>query len=113
MAVSAILKRAVTMTETCKTAGTDYVPISCALHSEYELAILRRQRLRLVWNDSGVIRDQAVQPLDLKTVNRDDSREGGGGTASGTAVEEFLICHTGDGTTQNIRLDRVLRVYPA
>jgi Rho-binding antiterminator len=85
------------MTETCKTAGTDYVPISCALHSEYELAILRRQRLRLVWNDSSVIRDQVVQPLDLKTMNN----------------EEFLTCRTEDDVTQNIRLDRVLRVYPA
>lgn len=85
------------MTETCKTAGTDYVPISCALHSGYELAILRRQRLRLAWNDSGVIRDQVVQPLDLRTVNRD----------------EFLICRTGDGIVQNIRLDRVQRMHPA
>lgn len=85
------------MTETRKTASTDYVPISCALHSKYELAILRRQRLRLVWNDSSVIHDQVVQPLDLKTTNR----------------EEFLICRTADDTTQNIRLDRVQRVYPA
>ncbi len=85
------------MTEACKTARTDYVPISCALHSECELAILRRQRLRLVWNDSSIIRDQVVQPLDLRTTN------------SG----EFLICRTADATTQNIRLDRVQRMYPA
>ena len=85
------------MTETRETTGTDYVPISCALHSEYELAILRRQRLRLVWNDSSVIRDQVVQPLDLKTTNN----------------EEFLICRTTDDTTQNIRLDRVQRMNPA
>ncbi len=85
------------MTETRKPAGTDYVPISCAFHSEYELAILRRQRLRLVWNDSSVIRDQVVQPFDLRTTNRG----------------EFLICRTEGDTTQNIRLDRVQRMYPA
>lgn len=101
MAVSAILKRAVTMTETCKTAGTDYVPISCALHSGYELAILRRQWLCLVWADDNstgnVIHDELVLPLDLKTANG----------------EEFLVCRTKDGVTQDIRLDHVRRMTAA
>ena len=81
--------------------NTPYVPIPCARYSEYELAILHRQRLRLVWSDGNVIHDQTVLPLDLRTMKgddstdgggttprTDDSTDGGGRTASGTAVEE-------------------------
>lgn len=78
-------------------AAVGYVPISCDLHSEYELAILRRQRLRLVWANGNVLHDEVVLPLDLKTTNG----------------EEFLACRTKDGITQSIRLDRVRRMEAA
>ncbi len=99
---------------------TDYVPIACSLHSEYELAILHRQPLRLVWNEGNVIHDEVVLPLDLKTERRDDSRDdaknGGGratpGAVAGTAVEEFLVCRSKDGSTHHIRLDYVKRMGP-
>ncbi|MBI3570761.1 MAG: transcriptional antiterminator, Rof [Gammaproteobacteria bacterium] len=78
-------------------AAVGYVPISCDLHSEYELAILHRQWLRLVWANGNVIHDEAVLPLDLKATNG----------------EEFLVCRTKDNATQNIRLDRVRRMRAA
>lgn len=81
------------MTESDTTAA-GYVPISCDLHSEYELAILRRQRLRLVWADSNVLHDDVVLPLDLKTAHQ----------------EEYLICRTQDDTLREIRLDQIRRM---
>ncbi|MEK7260980.1 MAG: hypothetical protein AAB068_02950, partial [Pseudomonadota bacterium] len=58
-------------------SATGYMPISCDLHSEYELAILRRQWLRLAWVNGDVIHNEVVLPLDLKTARHDDSRDGG------------------------------------
>lgn len=84
------------MTESDNTAA-GYVPISCDLHSEYELAILRRQRLRLVWANGNVLHDEVVLPLDLKTINS----------------EEFLVCHTKDNVIQDVRLDRIRRMRAA
>ena len=68
-----------------------YTPISCAGYSEYELAILHRQRLRLTWCEDNVIYDRVVMPLDLQTRNS----------------EEFLICRDGADETLTIRLDRI------
>lgn len=70
---------------------TDYQPIACDLHSEYELAILRRRTLRLVWSENNVTYNQAVLPTDLETVNR----------------EEFLTCRLESGEQHRIRLDRI------
>ena len=85
------------MTEPNDSSVAGYVPISCDLHSEHELAILRRQWLRLVWADNNVIHDEVVLPLDLQA-------------ASG---EEFLVCRTKGNVTQNIRLDRIRRMEVA
>ena len=89
------------MTEPRDSTAAGYVPISCDLHSEYELAILQHQWLHLVWADDSstgnVIHDEIVLPLDLKTANG----------------EEFLMCHTKDDVTQDIRLDRVWRMTAA
>ncbi len=109
---------------------TDYVPIACDLHSEYELAILHRQPLHLVWTDGNVIHDEIVLPLDLTTErHHDDPRDGGGraasgdgrdaggratpGAVAGTAAEEFLLCRSKDGSTHHIRLDHVRRMKAA
>lgn len=73
---------------------TDYVPIACSLHSEYELAILHRQPLHLVWSENNVIHDEVVLPLDLKTERH----------------EEFLVCHSKDGSMREIRLDHIRRM---
>lgn len=73
---------------------TDYEPIDCRIYSGYELAILRRRRLRLLWqDDQGLTRIDVVQPLDLET----------------RAGEEFLLIEDSGGRAQAIRLDRIAR----
>lgn len=84
------------MTEAREQTATDYAPIACDLHSEYELAILHRRRLRLVWTDANVIHDEAVLPLDIHTMHH----------------QEFLVCRAGDGAMHEIRLDRIRRMEP-
>ena len=86
----------VKMTDGAKT-GADYVSISCATHSGYELAILHRQKLRLVWYEGNVIHDRIILPLDLQTRNH----------------EEFLIGRDETGTSVTIRLDHIRRKQPA
>ncbi|MBI3571014.1 MAG: transcriptional antiterminator, Rof [Gammaproteobacteria bacterium] len=74
-----------------------YSPIACTRYSEYEVAILHRQKLHLRWREDNVHYDQVVLPLDLKTINH----------------EEFLICRGSQGEIQSIRLDRIQRMEPA
>lgn len=76
---------------------TDYRPIACDLHSEYELAIVRRRQLRLVWSEDNVTYNQAVLPTDLDTVNH----------------EEFLTCRLESGEQRRICLDRIHSCTPA
>jgi transcriptional antiterminator Rof (Rho-off) len=73
------------------TDPTDYRPISCATHSEYELIIMHKQKLRLRWAEGNVIHEEIVQPLDLQT----------------RAHQEFLICRTQGAQTVSIRLDHI------
>jgi Rho-binding antiterminator len=70
----------------------DYRPISCARYDEYEIAILHRQPLRLVWRDADVVHDRVVTPVDLQT----------------HAGEEHLIARTTDGEQLQVRLDRII-----
>lgn len=71
---------------------SDYTPIDCALYSEYELAIMRRWKLRIVWKDeSGLSHVEMLLPRDLQT------RQG----------EEFLIAETAAGERLQIRLDQI------
>jgi len=71
---------------------TDYIPIDCAVHSGYELAIMRRQRLRLAWlGDDSIIHIKTVTPTDLRTLNH----------------EEFMDVTDEQGDTYSIRLDRI------
>ena len=47
---------------------TDYTPVDCGLHSEYELAIMQRRRLALSWHDEVQIDySETVTPVDLYT----------------------------------------------
>jgi Rho-binding antiterminator len=73
---------------------TDYAPIDCGLYSEYELAIMHRDRLRLSWRDpEGVVHIGIVTPTDLRTRNG----------------AEYMIVTGLDGETEAIRLDRILQ----
>lgn len=66
-----------------------YQPISCALYSEYELAIMHRQKIKLVWLENGLTRVATAQPLDLLTKDH----------------QEFLIAEDHEGQALRIRLD--------
>ncbi|MBD3618845.1 MAG: transcriptional antiterminator, Rof [Chromatiales bacterium] len=69
-----------------------YEPISCALYSEYELAILRAQTLRVSWVDGcGVSHVETLQPENLRT----------------RAQQEFMIAKKADGRRHVLRLDRI------
>lgn len=74
-----------------------YAPIGCDSYSEYELAIMHRQRLRLRWQEENVVYRQTVLPVDLRTVQH----------------EEFLICRDDNGETHRIRLDRIQKMENA
>jgi len=77
---------------------TDYIPVDCGLHSEYELAILRQQSLRLTWRDpQGTVHLGVYRPLDLRT------RHG----------EEFLVVTDAQGVESLIRLDYILGYHTA
>lgn len=74
---------------------TDYTPIDCALYSDYEHAIIHRQRLRVCWQEpGGQPRIEVCTPLDLLT--RDH--------------EEFLVIDTGSGQHQELRLDFIRQI---
>lgn len=74
-----------------------YEPIACARYSEYEVAIMHRQKLRLRWLEGNVVYQQTVLPLDLKT----------------ECHQEFLICRDRDGAMHTIRLDWIHKMVPA
>lgn len=70
-----------------------YKPIACGLYSEYELAIMRRSRLRLSWVDTqGQRHIGTLQPLDLFTRNH----------------VEYLVGRAIDGQQHEIRLDKII-----
>jgi len=74
-----------------------YIPVSCALHSELELAIMHKSVLSLEWFALESDKHKAdVVPLDMRVSNG----------------EEYLVArpvdvNEGTGTVQ-IRLDRIL-----
>lgn len=71
---------------------TDYTPVDCGLHSEYELACMHQDRLKLSWRDAaGEVHIETIIPLDLRTHNS----------------EEFMVVAGTDGTELEIRLDRI------
>ena len=69
-----------------------YTPITCGRHSQYELAVMHRVMLQLVWrDDSGQAHIGKAMPLDLKTEDH----------------QEFLIAQSNDGVIHRIRLDKI------
>ena len=74
---------------------TDYTPIECSLHSEYELAILRAKHLRISWlQPDGQLRVEVLKPRDLQTRNH----------------EEYLIAEQRDGQQRELRLDYIRKI---
>jgi len=69
-----------------------YKPIACALHDEYEIAIMHRQKLTITWlDDNGCSHQSLVLPVDTRVEN----------------AEEFLIAEEEGGDRLKIRLDRI------
>lgn len=72
---------------------SDYTPIPCGLYSQYEVAILHRDTLRLHWRDAaGMDHIDRVLPTDLQI------RDHG----------EYLLGEDANGTALAIRLDRII-----
>jgi Rho-binding antiterminator len=71
---------------------SDYTPIDCDRYSEYELAIMRKWKLRIGWRDAhGLSHIEVLRPCDLRTRNG----------------EEFLIAETLACERLEIRLDQI------
>ena len=69
-----------------------YVPVSCDLHSEFELLIMHDSTLQLNWQDeTGNQFNSTVKPKDLQTKNG----------------EEFLVVMDKNNQQLAIRLDRI------
>lgn len=48
-----------------------YQPISCELHSQYELAIMHKNKLCLTWcKDGEVVTETNIIPVDIQTKNK-------------------------------------------
>ncbi len=74
---------------------SDYTPIDCELYSHCELAIIRRQRLRVAWRAlDGSTHMEALLPLDLQTRNH----------------AEYMLARDLRGVVLRLRLDRIIRV---
>ena len=70
---------------------THYQPISCELYSEYELAIMHGNKIKLVWQENDQTQIATITPLDLKT--RDH--------------QEFLVAEDHQRQPLEIRLDYI------
>lgn len=74
----------------------DYVPISCELHSEYELAVMRKQKLRIGWLDpNGNAHLEVLLPQDIFT------RDGA----------EYMLAQASDGNSYQLRLDYIIETH--
>lgn len=71
---------------------TDYQPVDCNTHSEYEAAIVRQRKMRVNWTDaSGQSCIDILRPVDLLTRQH----------------EEFMLAETHDHKIIEIRLDYI------
>lgn len=72
--------------------NTAYTPVSCELHSQYELAIMHKNKLCLSWIDEGkLVSETDITPVDVQTKNK----------------AEFLIAKTAEQHELIIRLDQI------
>ncbi len=73
-----------------------YTPVSCEIYSRYELAILHRAWLRVLWHGRRGPRLERLLPLDLRTHRG----------------AEYLIARTPGGVPRVMRLDRIRNAEP-
>ena len=73
-----------------------YKPISCDLHSQYELWIMRGVSIKLVWlDDNGVTHIERVKPVDVKA----------------EAGNEYLYFEGASSFSRRVRLDHILKAH--
>ena len=73
-----------------------YKPISCDLHSQYELWIMRREEIKLAWlDDNGVTHIERVKPVDVRA----------------EMGNEYLYYEGASSLPQRIRLDHILKAH--
>ena len=75
-----------------------YKPVSCGLHSEYELLAMHRSRVRLS-SLSGAKSMQTVEGKVMDVVTRDKA--------------EYLVLEIDGGETVSIRLDKIRHLEKA
>lgn len=76
--------------------SNDYTPVSCATHSEYELAIMHKQKLCITRQDaSGTYAREIVEPKDI--ITREHA--------------EYLLVEYEQGDQKEIRLDKIIKAY--
>ncbi len=75
---------------------SDYVPIACAEHEKLEYAVLRRQPLRLRWQEGDDECEEVVLVVDVVT------RDGA----------EWLHYRRPHGELAELRLDRLIAAVP-
>ena len=84
------------MTKLNDSKSDPYIPVECGLHSAYELAIMHKNILQLVWSDPDTTQHkEKVMPLDLRTIDH----------------KEYLIAKTDNNELHQIRLDKILHSY--
>ena len=75
----------------------DYTPVSCELYARFELWIMHRQRLRVVWRrDDASAHLESLLPLDLRTRQH----------------AEYLVARRRGGEHVELRLDHIRRAEP-
>jgi len=79
------------------TMSDEYKPISCDLHSQYELWIIRAQELKLAWqDDQGISRIERIKPVDVRA----------------EAGIEYLYFEDTAESPQRVRLDHIFKANP-
>ena len=69
-----------------------YIPVSCDIHSQFELLIMHNSSIQLDWQDENdKIFSEIVKPKDVQT----------------KSGEEFLLVLNKHNETLKIRLDRI------
>lgn len=76
-------------------SDSPYQPISCDLHSQYELAIMHKSKLSLTWlKDGDLVRETNITPVDVQTKNK----------------AEFLIAKKSGQENIVLRLDHIVEM---
>lgn len=68
-----------------------YIPVSCDLHSQYELAIMHKNKLKLTYKDNSTLLKGVFLPLDVITKDK----------------AEYLIAMTSENKKIQLRLDYI------